>query len=227
MSHRSLRAQPHAAHGGRIRITEQGEVIALKYSNPVIAQRNLDAAKARAEFLQSDYLAKQGDFLNQPDNARRLFDPNWGGDSSAESAGIRAQLLDEFIDRLQRRERRRFVYVRGRHRVLRSRRVRRGLQLPAVWSRPHVHGERRVRGDRWRSTICDDVGCCPPEGNPMPSAEDSHVAAEQIAQGNLMPFESVDDLRASIARTLCTLCHRIECGGDWAAVMLVNFVTDQ
>jgi phosphoenolpyruvate carboxylase len=42
MSHRSLRAQPHAAHGGRIRITEQGEVVTLKYSNPVIAQRNLE-----------------------------------------------------------------------------------------------------------------------------------------------------------------------------------------
>jgi phosphoenolpyruvate carboxylase len=42
MSHRSLRAQPHAAYGGRIRITEQGEVVALKYSNPVIAQRNLE-----------------------------------------------------------------------------------------------------------------------------------------------------------------------------------------
>ena len=41
-SHRSLRAQPHAAHGGRVRITEQGEVISLKYSNPVIAQRNLE-----------------------------------------------------------------------------------------------------------------------------------------------------------------------------------------
>jgi phosphoenolpyruvate carboxylase len=41
-SHRSLRAQPHAAHGGRIRITEQGEVVTLKYSNPLIAQRNLE-----------------------------------------------------------------------------------------------------------------------------------------------------------------------------------------
>lgn len=41
-SHRSLRAQPHAAHGGRIRITEQGEVISLKYSDPAIAQRNLE-----------------------------------------------------------------------------------------------------------------------------------------------------------------------------------------
>ena len=41
-SYRSLRAQPHAAHGGRLRITEQGEVISLKYSSPVIAQRNLE-----------------------------------------------------------------------------------------------------------------------------------------------------------------------------------------
>ncbi|MBL0059410.1 MAG: phosphoenolpyruvate carboxylase [Elusimicrobia bacterium] len=42
MSYRSLRAQPHAAHSGRIRITEQGEVVSFKYSNPVIAQRNLE-----------------------------------------------------------------------------------------------------------------------------------------------------------------------------------------
>jgi len=41
-SHRSLRAQPNAAHGGRIRITEQGEVVSLKYSHPLIAQRNLE-----------------------------------------------------------------------------------------------------------------------------------------------------------------------------------------
>jgi phosphoenolpyruvate carboxylase len=41
-SYRSLRAQPHAAHGGRIRITEQGEVISLKYFNRRIAQRNLE-----------------------------------------------------------------------------------------------------------------------------------------------------------------------------------------
>jgi len=41
-SFRSLRAQPHAAPGGRLRITEQGEVVSLKYSNPEIAQRNLE-----------------------------------------------------------------------------------------------------------------------------------------------------------------------------------------
>jgi len=57
-----------------------------------------------------------------------------------------------------------------------------------------------VRADRWRSTICGDQGCCPPEGNPMPSLEDSRVAAEQVAQGHPLPFENVDDLRTSIAR---------------------------
>ena len=41
-SHRALRAQPHAASGGRIRITEQGEIISLKYSHPVIAERNFE-----------------------------------------------------------------------------------------------------------------------------------------------------------------------------------------
>lgn len=41
-SHRALLAQPHAAPGGRIRITEQGEVVSLKYSQPAIAQRNLE-----------------------------------------------------------------------------------------------------------------------------------------------------------------------------------------
>jgi len=41
-SHRALRAQPHAASGGRVRITEQGEIISLKYSHPVIAERNFE-----------------------------------------------------------------------------------------------------------------------------------------------------------------------------------------
>jgi len=51
-SYRSLRAQPHAAHDGRIRITEQGEVISLKYSNPAIAQRNLEQLTAAVIAVQ-------------------------------------------------------------------------------------------------------------------------------------------------------------------------------
>jgi len=41
-SHRSIQAQPFAAPGGRLRITGQGEVVSLKYSNPAIAERNLE-----------------------------------------------------------------------------------------------------------------------------------------------------------------------------------------
>jgi phosphoenolpyruvate carboxylase len=42
MSYRSIVAQPHAAPGGRLRITEQGEVISVKYSHPAIARRNIE-----------------------------------------------------------------------------------------------------------------------------------------------------------------------------------------
>ncbi|MGH9430644.1 MAG: phosphoenolpyruvate carboxylase [Terriglobia bacterium] len=42
MSYRSVVAQPHAAPGGRVRITEQGEVISVKYSHPAIAKRNIE-----------------------------------------------------------------------------------------------------------------------------------------------------------------------------------------
>src|SRR2546425_7853736 len=42
LSYRTIQAQPYAAPSGRIRITEQGEVISLKYSNLAIAERNLE-----------------------------------------------------------------------------------------------------------------------------------------------------------------------------------------
>lgn len=42
MSHDAILAEPFSAAGGRIRITEQGEVISAKYSDPTIALRNLE-----------------------------------------------------------------------------------------------------------------------------------------------------------------------------------------
>ncbi len=41
-SHKAILAQPYAAVGGKIRITEQGEVVSQKYANLMIAQRNLE-----------------------------------------------------------------------------------------------------------------------------------------------------------------------------------------
>ncbi len=42
LSYETILAEPYSASGGRIRITEQGEVIFAKYSNPAIALRNLE-----------------------------------------------------------------------------------------------------------------------------------------------------------------------------------------
>ena len=41
-SHKAILAQPFSAAGGQIKITEQGEVVAHKYSNAVIAERNFE-----------------------------------------------------------------------------------------------------------------------------------------------------------------------------------------
>ena len=42
MSYETIMAEPSSATGRSIRITEQGEVIHAKYSNPLIALRNLE-----------------------------------------------------------------------------------------------------------------------------------------------------------------------------------------
>ncbi|MCM8811500.1 MAG: phosphoenolpyruvate carboxylase [Candidatus Omnitrophica bacterium] len=42
LSHRAILAQPFSAPGCRIKITEQGEVVAAKYSHPTIGRRNLE-----------------------------------------------------------------------------------------------------------------------------------------------------------------------------------------
>jgi len=55
-----------------------------------------------------------------------------------------------------------------------------------------------VIGNRWRSVICEDISCCPPEGNPLPDFESSRVAAEQVMQGRSLPFIDVTQLAESI-----------------------------
>ncbi len=41
-SHRAILGQPYSAIGGRIKITEQGEVVSQKYAHPTVAKRNLE-----------------------------------------------------------------------------------------------------------------------------------------------------------------------------------------
>jgi len=65
-SYQAILAQPGGAVQGSIRITEQGEVIASKYSNPEVGRRNLEilaAATLEATLLQPDRAAPRDEYL--------------------------------------------------------------------------------------------------------------------------------------------------------------------
>jgi phosphoenolpyruvate carboxylase len=47
-THRAITSQPPGAFGGELRLTEQGEVLNWKYSDPVLAERNLELMVAAA-----------------------------------------------------------------------------------------------------------------------------------------------------------------------------------
>ncbi|MGB6429057.1 MAG: hypothetical protein WBF06_00615 [Candidatus Acidiferrales bacterium] len=78
------------------RITSLGE--RLESLSPQI-----DAAKRRSDFLSEQYQGRLGDFLNQSENARRLFDVGYTGDGPG-GAEMRGKLLDQWIERLEQRD---------------------------------------------------------------------------------------------------------------------------
>ena len=69
-SFEAIVAQPSAASGARIRITEQGEVAANKYFDPAIARRNLDALAAATLVATLDQAARAAD---QPPSGAELL----------------------------------------------------------------------------------------------------------------------------------------------------------
>jgi hypothetical protein len=70
--------------------------VKLEESGPPI-----DAAKQKLDFLTKDYKGRLGDYLNEPENAKRLFDPT----SATEAEGaLRAKLLSDLLDRLEPQE---------------------------------------------------------------------------------------------------------------------------
>ena len=56
-----------------------------------------------------------------------------------------------------------------------------------------------VRNGRWRSLICSDLTCCPLEGTPISDFQNSRIAAEQVANGKVLPFADAEGLSNSIA----------------------------
>jgi hypothetical protein len=61
----------------------------------------LDMAKQQVDFISKDYQGRLGDYLNEPENAKRLFDPSWGPEDGRPG---RAHLLAQLTERLEQRE---------------------------------------------------------------------------------------------------------------------------
>jgi hypothetical protein len=64
----------------------------------------VEAARAQAEFQAKEYQEQLGDYLNQPENARRLFDVSAPDDPRRAAAEIRSRLLEEWVARLEQRD---------------------------------------------------------------------------------------------------------------------------
>jgi hypothetical protein len=93
----------------------QGEIDDLRRKS-VSLERNLEdlapqvaAARQRMEFLTEEFRNRLGDYLNQPANARRLFDARASSEEGAAEEGdapakTRAELLEEWVHRLEERD---------------------------------------------------------------------------------------------------------------------------
>ena len=64
----------------------------------------IEETKQKVDFLSEFYQTRLADFLNHPENARRLFDAQWGGADNIAGAGSRDWLLDRWVERLEQRE---------------------------------------------------------------------------------------------------------------------------
>jgi phosphoenolpyruvate carboxylase len=80
-THRAIYAQPFGAFEGEIRITEQGEVLNWKYSDPILAERNLELMIAAS----LDALARPNQYLENGHYAGVLL-PAWEAAFDALSA---------------------------------------------------------------------------------------------------------------------------------------------
>jgi len=58
-----------------------------------------------------------------------------------------------------------------------------------------------VADGRYRSIICRDHSCCPPDGLSLPNIEESQYAIEHVVAGIPMPYEDISELIGSVSST--------------------------
>ncbi len=61
----------------------------------------IDAAKQKIDFLAKEHKGRIDDYLNEPENAQRLFDPLFASESDR---SLRAQMLSRLVERLEQQE---------------------------------------------------------------------------------------------------------------------------
>jgi len=61
----------------------------------------IDAARQKIDFLAKEHKGRIDDYLNEPENAQRLFDPLFASESNRSG---RAQMLSKLLDRLEQQE---------------------------------------------------------------------------------------------------------------------------
>lgn len=92
-----------AGEAGR-EVTELRRKFASLEKNLEKLAPQIEAAKQRMDFLASEYQNRLGDYLNQPQNARRLFDAQAPVGEGEETPEARARLLEEWMHRLEERD---------------------------------------------------------------------------------------------------------------------------
>jgi class 3 adenylate cyclase len=78
----------------------------LRFARQKLEEINprLEATRGEADYQAKQYQERLGDYLNQPENARRLFDSSAPGQPGGSPPDSRARLLEELILRLEQRE---------------------------------------------------------------------------------------------------------------------------
>ncbi|MFZ0580859.1 MAG: hypothetical protein WBY66_20900 [Candidatus Acidiferrales bacterium] len=93
-----------AAPGSHAEISELRKKLALAEKTLEELGPQIDSAKQHMNFRIEEYRNRLGDYLNQPQNARRLFDPQAPAGEGENTRQTRSQLLEEWFHRLEERD---------------------------------------------------------------------------------------------------------------------------
>jgi len=92
---------PIESHGELTQLREKSSALETKLADLGL---QIDAAKQRMNFLTEEHRNRLGEYLNQPENARRLFDAHAPASKGESAPATRAQLLQEWMHRLEERD---------------------------------------------------------------------------------------------------------------------------